>query len=95
MINPPEYIHKGGKLLTENLVEITSHLVVVQHNTETDYCEPVYGVTAIDIKNDTITYMDFGDSAPGNPPKEKTRTGKIYLFVNKDVIAKLEALQPV
>jgi len=95
MINPPQYIHKNGKLSIENLVEVTSHLVIMQHNPETGYCEIVGGVTAIDIKNNVITYMDLWDNTPGAAPKEKTRTGAIYLFVNKGVIANLVTPQPV
>ena len=67
MINPPQYIHKNGKLSIENLVEVTSHLVI----------------------------MDLWDNTPGAAPKEKTRTGAIYLFVNKGVIANLVTPQPV
>jgi len=80
MLNPPKYIYRNNKPEIGNLVEISSHLVVVIRDPKTEVGKVMGCVTAIDFKNKTVTYMNTEN-------EEKTEAGDILLFVDRDKIS--------
>lgn len=84
MLNPPKYIYRNGKPEIGNLAEVTSHLVVVLRDPKTELGKVIGCLTAIDFKNKTVTYMN-------TEFEEKTETGDIFLFIDKDKISQIQS----